>query len=91
MGGRAFEQFLIVRSLLCGAGGASVGAFGDHLQRLSGSERQQQLELLANRAIAQLRKDANLSHGERIGTRDHWSRSRKGGTYWLMQVMLWSI
>ncbi|HBO7163486.1 TPA: YjcZ-like family protein [Pseudomonas aeruginosa] len=48
------------------------GAFGDHLQRLSGHERQKQLELLANRAIVQLSQDASLSVGERIGTRDRW-------------------
>lgn len=54
------------------------GAFGDHLQQLSGSERQQQLELLANRAITQLSKDANLSLGERIGTRDRWLAQPQG-------------
>ncbi|HBP6666444.1 TPA: hypothetical protein L6A99_02590 [Pseudomonas aeruginosa] len=54
------------------------GAFGDHLQRLSGHERQKQLELLANRAIVQLSQDASLSVGERIGTRDRWLAQPQG-------------
>ncbi|MFV3372389.1 diguanylate cyclase regulator RdcB family protein [Pseudomonas sp. NY15435] len=54
------------------------GAFGDHLQRLSGHERQKQLELLADRAIVQLSQDANLSLGERIGTRDRWLAQPQG-------------
>lgn len=54
------------------------GAFGDHLQRLSGNERQKQLELLANRAIVQLSQDASLSVGERIGTRDRWLAQPQG-------------
>lgn len=54
------------------------GAFGDHLHRLSGHERQTQLELLANRAIVQLSQDGGLSAGERIGTRDRWLAQPQG-------------
>ncbi|HHG4505755.1 YjcZ-like family protein [Pseudomonas aeruginosa] len=54
------------------------GPFGDHLQRLTGHERQKQLELLANRAIVQLSQDASLSVGERIGTRDRWLAQPQG-------------
>lgn len=54
------------------------GPFGDHLQRLSGDERQTQLDLLANRAIVQLSQDGGLSTGERVGTRDRWLAQPQG-------------
>lgn len=54
------------------------GAFGDHCLRVTGPERQKQLELLANRAIVQLSQDAGLSVGERIGTRERWLAQPQG-------------
>ncbi|WP_409278631.1 diguanylate cyclase regulator RdcB family protein [Pseudomonas defluvii] len=48
------------------------GAFGDHCLTISGTERQQLLEDLANRAIIQLSRDAQVGQGERIATRNRW-------------------
>lgn len=48
------------------------GAFGDHCQGISGQERQQLLEELANRAVMQLSLDARVTQTERIATRDRW-------------------
>lgn len=48
------------------------GAFGDHYLAITGTERQQLLEDLANRAIMQLSQDASVGQGERIATRDRW-------------------
>lgn len=55
------------------------GAFGDYCQTVSGRERQKQLERLANRAIIQMNKDAGISQGERIATRDRWLARPAGG------------
>ena len=48
------------------------GAFGDHCVSISGTERQQMMEDLANRAIIQMSHDAQVGQGERIATRDRW-------------------
>ncbi|MDO7925405.1 diguanylate cyclase regulator RdcB family protein [Pseudomonas sp. KFB-139] len=48
------------------------GAFGDHYQAISGTDRQQLLENLANRSIIQLSLEAKVGQGERIATRNRW-------------------
>ncbi|MFJ4453086.1 diguanylate cyclase regulator RdcB family protein [Pseudomonas sp. NPDC089392] len=48
------------------------GAFGDHCLMISGTERQQLLEDLANRVIIQLSLEAGVGQGERIATRNRW-------------------
>ncbi|MQT39409.1 hypothetical protein GHO45_00475 [Pseudomonas sp. FSL R10-0765] len=58
------------------------GAFGDYCQVLSGHERQAQLDDLANRAIIQLSRDANVGHGERLGTHERWMARPAAGAAW---------
>lgn len=59
------------------------GAFGNYCQAVSGQERQQQLERLANLAIIQLNQDAKLGQGERIPTRERWLARPAANTAWL--------
>lgn len=58
------------------------GAFGDYCQTVSGQERQQQLERLANLAIIQLNQDARLAQGERIATRERWLARPASNVAW---------
>lgn len=48
------------------------GAFGDYCRNPSATDRQTFIDLLANKAIAQLAEDARLSPTERMDTRNHW-------------------
>lgn len=58
------------------------GAFGDHCLTVTGTQRQQLLEDLTNRAIIQLSQDANVGQGQRISTRDRWLARPSPAAQW---------
>lgn len=58
------------------------GAFGDHCLTVTGLQRQQLLEGLANRSIIQLSQDARVTQGERIATRDRWMARPSAQELW---------